>query len=221
MQSKGKLNILNGQAMYNRFKENGFLKHEVMIPFNEAMCYGDTSNDLFSDDFIAMRAKIHHVTLAQYEEITLKPLQPLFNKEFTHLALWFDFDMFCQINILTILAWLDQENYLDLIDIHFVDDHFEALDKFTVGVKGYHSLYTQVLINKTMPQETLPAPLQKRIELYLNYLDHNGELMIYIKEHKHVPKEELVSLLLRKFKDYGLGDIQYLELIHNSRKLHN
>ena len=34
------LHILNGQAMYYYFKETAFLEQDMMIPFNEAMCYG-------------------------------------------------------------------------------------------------------------------------------------------------------------------------------------
>jgi hypothetical protein len=104
------LHILNGQVMYNHFKETKFLEQELKIPFNEAMCYGETSDDLFSKEFADIRAKVHHVTPEQYNEITLIPLEPLFNKEFTHLTFWFDADMFCQINILTLLAWLVKQD---------------------------------------------------------------------------------------------------------------
>jgi hypothetical protein len=73
---KRTLHILNGQEMYNYFKETHFLEQEMMVPFNEAMCYGTTCNDLFSHEFTEIRAKVHHVTPEQYTEITLKPLQP-------------------------------------------------------------------------------------------------------------------------------------------------
>ena len=72
------LHILNGQAMYNYFQKTDYLGQELMIPFNEAMCYGNTCNDLFSSEFTNIRAKVHHVTPEQYAEITLKPLLPLF-----------------------------------------------------------------------------------------------------------------------------------------------
>ncbi len=68
-------------------------------------------HDLFSDEFVKIRAKVHHVTPVQYYEHALKPLQPLLNKNFTHISMWFDYDMFCQINLLTILAWLDRTNH--------------------------------------------------------------------------------------------------------------
>ena len=62
MIQKNTLHLLNGQAMYDHFKKTHFLEDEMMIPFNEAMCYGNTSNDLFSDEFVELRAKVHHVS---------------------------------------------------------------------------------------------------------------------------------------------------------------
>ena len=41
--------------------------------------------------------------------------------------------------------------------------------------------------------------------------------MVYIQEHVEVPKNEPVLDLLDKFKEYGLDDTQYLELIKTSR----
>ncbi|WP_052427329.1 hypothetical protein [Neobacillus niacini] len=212
------LHILNGQSMYDFFKKTNFLEKELMIPFNEAMCFGDTSIELFTQDFVEIRAKVHQVTPEQYIEITLKPLQPLFRKNFTRIALWFDADMFCQINILTILAWLDRTGHNNTIDLHLVGDKFKPVESFTLEVNGYDQFYKQVLIHKTMPKSISPAPLMKGVELYLTYLNSNSNLMLYIQEHKYVPEKELVSSLIEKFTEYGLGDVQYLELIRAQRK---
>ncbi|MEH7342384.1 AraC family transcriptional regulator [Bacillus sp. JJ1532] len=212
-----KLNVLNGQEMYKYFKKTQCLQQEIMVPFNEAMCYGNTSANLFSDEFAAIRAKAHHVTSVQYHEITLKPLQPLLSKDFTHLALWFGPDMFCQINVLTILAWLNETQCIQTIDLHLMSDNYEHLGKFTLEVNGYYALYKQVLIDKTMPAAIYPEPLMKGIELYLNYQHEDSDLMLYIKSHSNVPEKELMYDLMREFSDYGLGDIQYIELIKKSR----
>lgn len=211
------IHILNGQVMYNHFKETKFLDQELMIPFNEAMCYGKTCDDLFSKKFADIRAKVHHVTPKQYSEITLKPLQPLLNKEFTHITLWFDADMFCQINLLTILAWLDRTEYKDDIDIHIVDDKFEPVSQFSLKAKGFYTIYQQVLIHKSQPQYTLPAPLKQGVDLYLSYPNSDSELMQYIQKHKDVPEKELVTALMNRFRDYGLGDTQYFEIIKSHR----
>jgi hypothetical protein len=217
---KETLHILNGQAMYNFFKRTNFLEQELMVPFNEAMCYGKTCNDLFSNEFTEIRAKVHHVTPVQYSEFTLKPLAPLFSGTFTHIALWFDEDMFCQINILTLLAWLDQADHTEAIDLTIVDDQFGPMSHFTLKAQGYYARYKQVLIDKKMPENIYPDPLQKGVELYLNYLNPESDLMNYIHKYKDVPEEELMLALLKKFKKYGLGDTQYLEIIKSLRQKH-
>jgi len=210
---KRALHILNGMEMYKHFKETYFLEPGWMIPFNEAMCYGNTCADIFSDNFIEIRAEVHHVSPAQYAEITLTPLQPLFHEEFSHIVLWFDQDMFCQMNLLTILAWLDQRNDQRIIDLHLVDDDFEAIEHFTIRSTGYYTIYKQVLINKIFPQNIQPIPLRVGIKRYLNYLKKDSDLMLYIQKHQGLAIEELVLQLIRNFKNYGLGDAQYFEII--------
>jgi hypothetical protein len=217
MTQKRKLNLLNGQAMYDYFKKTRFLKEETIVPFNEAMCYGDTSLKLFSDEFTLIRAKVHHVTPEQYSDITLKPLKPFFYKDFDHLALWFDEDMFCQINVLTILAWLDLTDYKNIIELNIVGDRFEFKERFTLKAEGYYSIYKQVLIQKQYPSSLLPAPLKKGVELYLIYLKKDSELTRYIQRFKNVSERELVPKLIEEFKEYGLGDTQYLEMIRSNR----
>lgn len=211
------LNILNGQAMYDYFKKTRHIKDEVMVPFNEAMCYGQASEDIFSEKFIHVRSQSLNVPIDQYKEITLEPLSPLFSKTPTLLTLWFDTDMFCQINVLTLLAWLDQNNFHQSVLIYTVDDQFDIINKERVEPKGYKALYRHVVLNKSMPEHVELPYLNKGIKLYLNYLQPDGELITFINEHKALPENELVALLLRKFTHYGLGDIQYLEIIKNNR----
>ena len=212
------LHILNGQAMYDYFKETAFLELDMMIPFNEAMCYGNTVNDIFSNEFVEVRAKVHHVSPEQYAEFMLKTMQTLLSKNSTRINLWFDADMFCQINLLTILAWLDQAEHKSSITLHIVGDKFEPLENYILDVSGYYDIYKQVLIQKMMPTYISPVPLKKGVELYLNYLKQDSDLMLYIEEHKKVSDKELMLLLLKNFRDHGLGDRQYLEIIQNYRK---
>lgn len=212
------IHILNGTEMYKRFKETGFLKSEEMIPFNEAMCWGETCENIFSDEFIEMRSKVHHVTRNQYTDITLKPLEPLFHESVDTIALWFDEDMFCQMNVLTLLAWLDQREYKESIELHLVDHQYMPVKKYSLEAKGYAALYEKVMIHRTVPEDIVLEPLKKGVELYLNYQEKDSELMEYIQKHPDVPIEKLVSLLIENFRAYGLGDTQYFEMIEESRQ---
>jgi hypothetical protein len=217
MTDKTTLHLLNGQSMYNFFTRTHFLEGQLMIPFNEAMCYGDTCTDIFSHEFTRIRAMVHQVTPEQYTEHTLRPLKPLLSKNFSDITLWFDADMFCQINILTILAWLDQTGYEGAIQLQIVGDQFKLRRSFILDAKGYCTIYKQVLIEKVLPENILPDPLKKGIQLYLRYLDEDSELIRYIKKHQDVSDEELVNQLIAEFQCYGLGDTQYLEIIKSYR----
>ncbi|XXM72481.1 AraC family transcriptional regulator [Lysinibacillus sphaericus] len=217
MALKETLNILNGTVMYKHFKETHFLDSEIMIPFNEAMCWGEACEVIFSEEFNTMRAQVHHVTPALYADITLKPLQSLFRGEFNRIALWFDDDMFCQINLLTILAWLDQSDYRGRIDLNIVGDRFQPEDSYALKSAGFYSLYKEVVIHQSTPEKIHPPPLNKGIHLYLNYLKEDSDLMAYIHEHRNVSKKELVTDLIKTFRKYGLGDTQYAEIIESYR----
>lgn len=211
------LHILNGQAMYDYYQRTNFLQGQIMIPFNEAMCYGDTTEDLFTQDFVEKRAVVHNVTTEKYYEITMEPLKLLLSKDFTHIEMWFDKDMFCQINILTILAWLDKNGHRKPIDLHIVGDVFEPIENYTLMAAGYYERFMEVLFHKTLPESIDLVPLRKGVELYLTYLHENSNLMLYIKKNQHMTEKELVYSLLENFKEYGLGDVQYLELIRAQR----
>ena len=112
-------------------------------------------------------------------------------KIFTGISLWFDEDMFCQINILTILAWLDQTDYKGGIELHIVGDKFEPKERFTLKAEGYYPMYKQVLIQKEMPKYVFPEPLKNGIELYLNYLQKDSDLICFIKKYQDISEEEL------------------------------
>lgn len=208
------LNILNGQCMYDYFKKNKIEKN--IIPFNEAMCEGDIfTTDIFSKEFVKERCKVHGTNIDDYKKIVLNPLSLLIKTKFDAIVLWFDEDMFCQINLLTLLGYLDKENFREDIYINLTDDKFRLKEKVKVNVEGYYNTYKLVRIEKSMVYiEELPF-LQRGIELYLELQKDNNEIIKYIKNNKQKPKDKLVIELLNNFYNYGLGDVQYIKMIDN------
>ncbi|GEN54411.1 AraC family transcriptional regulator [Halobacillus faecis] len=211
------LHILNGEEMERFFQSKECMKGKPMIPFNEAMCAGETCETIFSNTFIKRRALMHGVSEGEYRQKTVEKLEAVFDEGREHLTLWFDEDMFCQINLLTLLAWLDQIGYESKVELCLVTQKFEPLASHTLHVEGYHSLYKQVLINRTMPQEVSLPALRKGMELYLHYKDVDNELVGFIQHHPELPEEKLVELMIITFQEYGLGDVQYFQLIRNVR----
>lgn len=106
------LHVLNGTNMLDEYKNNGYLiEKSVYLPFNEAMCWGNVDGKIFSDTFIEQRVKSLKTTISEYKSIVIQPLEALLLNDFNTIVLWFGADMFCQINMLTILAYLDSINF--------------------------------------------------------------------------------------------------------------
>lgn len=215
------LNILNGQVMQSYFERNNLDVNGIYIPFNEAMCQGEAKEKIFSQEFIKGRCDVHKVTENQYKDITLTPLKPLFEKEFEELVLWFDEDMFCQINLITILGYLDESNYRGKTTLKLVDNNFEVINTFDIKVDGYKELYITAIINKEMPKVPMNNVMSNGIKLYLQYVMKDNEITKYIRGKDNLEVKNLITKLIQKFSiegKYGLGDTQYIELINRCRK---
>lgn len=219
LNNKDTLNILNGQAMFDYFKKYNLNKDEMYNPFNEAMCVGEATMDIFSAEFVKCRCNAHRVTMEKYNQVTLLPLKDLFENAFSNIVLWFDDDMFCQINLLTLLAYLNQINYSGNTTFNLINHEFEVINsiQLNVQVQGYSELYKEVMIRRIMPQNITLHSMENGVKLYLEYLKGENEITSYIRQHSEIKTDILVKELLKVFRQYGLGDTQYIELIRRCR----
>lgn len=208
------INILNGQLMYDYFQRNNIVTDGINIPFNEAMCIGEVSENIFSDDFINKRCNIHKVSLDKYREITLNNLSPLIKLDFDKVILWFDDDMFCQINLLILLAYLDYSGFKGDVLFNLVGNEFKLLDTYNIYVEGYYEIYIRVMINKKEVIDVKIDTLKECIRLYLEFSKSENEIITYIKNHKNDDTDILLNKLFNTFSKYGLGDTQYIDMIN-------
>ena len=204
------LNITNGEY----FNEYFISKYgQNAIPFCEVMMDADTTASIYSDDFIALRAKSLNVTENEYKS-KMYVYDALNNSDYALLSLWFGKDTFCQINLLTLLAYLEQIKYRGKIKLSYIDDEtFEVL-KTDIDVKLgiYGKIYRDVLISKIIPNN-VGVLNDKAIDLFFDYRSKSGNLARLIKENADKTRAELIHLLLDKSKDYGLSDLQAEKLI--------
>ena len=206
------LNITNGECFNTYFisKFNG-----VAVPFCEAMMDGEVAETIFSQQFIALRAKSLNVTEDEYKSKMHVPTV-LNQNAYQSLALWFGNDTFCQMNLLTLLAYLEQIQYRGVIKLNYIDDEtFEILQSnIDVSLGIYNQIYKDILILKQTPQN-IGVLKATAIELYFDYLSNNGTLANLVKENANKSKIELIGLLLNQSKDYGLSDVQAERLINS------
>lgn len=212
------LHILNGSFMMEEFKKNKWINEKyTYISFNEAMCWGEVYEDIFSDTFIKKRVQALNTTIDDYKKIVLNQLQPLLTNKFRTIVLWFGDDMFCQINMLTILAYLEQCNFGGNVLFSMVNEITNEVVQYPyeMTIKGCLSIYRSVICKKEMTTEKLIPVMDKAISLYLSYRGENSEINRYITKNISKENSELIIDLLKTFPQYGLGDLQYEALIRN------
>lgn len=213
------LNIFNGQRMYDEFHLNKIMGNSDYVPFNEAMCVHPTSKQIFDDQFIQLRAEGHQSSVESYEKIVTEPLKPLFQNHYNYIVLWFGEDVFCQMNLLTVLAYLEQSNYKGKVFLNsFREDEFKV-NQTELFLGSYLHVYEQVLLYQQKPWLELLPVMYQAIELHLSMLAEDNSVKKYIKNHPHLSEDELVKQLISVFPTLGYGDLQYIEIIQQVRKL--
>lgn len=120
------LNILNGQVMYEEFKNKKLMGDSDYAPFNEAMCVNPATTQVFDEDFIKTRAEGHNSSVESYTKGN-RSIKKTFTKEYKCIVLWFGEDMFCQMNLLTLLSYLEQSCYEGKVYLNsFREDEFKV-----------------------------------------------------------------------------------------------
>ena len=106
---KSLLHITNGDNFTSRLQTLS-LKGDI-ITWREMLCEGKTLTAVGSESFWKTRFeflnKNYKISKSWFVEKTLKEYRSLCNhKQQDHIVLWFEYDLFCQINMLAVLSWL-------------------------------------------------------------------------------------------------------------------
>ena len=209
----GILNITNGECFNEYFlaKFGG-----EAVPFCEAMMDGDTASEIYSDEFIKLRSKELGVGAEEYK--SKMHAQTALQKNYPELHLWFGKDTFCQTNLLTLLAYLEQIGYDGKVVLNYIDDEsFEVIEEnIPVTLGKYKKLYEDILMAKNRPAD-LGVLDTKSIELYFDYHSDIGELARLVRENSDKDDFTLICLLLENSRAYGLSDLQAGKLIRKYR----
>ena len=206
------LNITNGDYF------NEYFKHKfggLAFPFCEVMMDGEVVSNIYSQEFVIFRAKSLNVTENEYR-LKMYVHEALRCNNYQKICLWFGKDTFCQMNLLTVLAYLEQIEYRGEIKLNYIDDQtFEVLDSnIDVKLGIYKKIFDDVFILKKVPEE-VGLLIPKAIDLFFDYCSGDGELVKLIRDNINKEKKELISFLLKQTTEYGLSDLQIERLINS------
>lgn len=209
-----RINIISGEAMASYDKELGFKSY---IPFCESMVSGNvTEEEPFGQKFVALRSDVLSVPTDKYRKKFVNQLLKIRSGDDVHV--YFGEDMFCQLNLITLLAYLERIGVPSVTyHVVFEDEMKETALLEGVETSGFGEVYKAVLVR----HETTGTNIEitdKGIMLYSDYLDDNGRIASFIKSNPEDTVLQLTVKLIKQFAEYGLGDTQSAELIARVRK---
>lgn len=212
------LHVLNGQIMYQEFATHKLMGAATYVPFNEAMCVNQGTMPIFGEQFNRLRAEGHGVSPESYQEVVLTPLEPLNNQTYQCVVLWFGEDMFCQMNLLTCLAYLEEAGFQGEIYYYNVHEGTYDVKETALSLGGYQQLFQEVIVSHKRASEISLPVLHQGVGLYLELLKPENPITIYIRHHLKLTNGQLLAKLFQRFSQYGLGDQQYINIIERLRE---
>lgn len=105
------LHILNGDSLAYGL-EDLHINDDILI-WREMLCEGATSYDITSEDFKSKRIsflKTFGATEEKYITSFFNPLTTVDYSKYTEIVVWFEYDLFCHINMIAALSHLKQLN---------------------------------------------------------------------------------------------------------------
>ncbi len=235
-QDEDTIYIFNGDYVYLNFKEHFIGKQSIV--FNEALVLGDISKEFLSPEFIERRieflSKINHDEdiNVKYDKFVNDMLTLTKVDTYHKVELYFDEDMFCQINLLAILHYLKANGFQGKINLHYITLEIGegVIDDYIIKTiridKEELSLLSNIYLNVSkntldvVPSARFRAKFNviiKGIDLYLDLInkpDKMKEHIYQVYQDNECNKKKTIKTLLKQMVDYGLPDIFYENILN-------
>lgn len=206
------LHIASGECAAASLKQ----KHPDydILPFNEAMCEGNTCLPVFGEEFCRLRAEAYGVTMQEYMQKS--PAQKLKSaNSYAAVELYFDHDMFCAVNAVTLLAYLDATGFTGDIFFNLLrqDGSATILARHPISAEGYAHAYKEILV-KHIPCKTGFELFDRVLPLFFEYKEEENDITRFARAHAGDGESACIRAMLEVFRDYGLTDLAALRILH-------
>ena len=154
------LHITNGDSTTDYLKSLKF--QGEFITWREMLCEGKTSIDVGSESFWKTRFDFlktsYKVTKKTFIDFTLKEYRSLCQtKGQKEIVLWFEYDLFCQINMIAIISWLKR---------------YRKGEKITLVCSGDAEGNNKRLGLGELSQEQIHQHFENRVELSVDDIEY-------------------------------------------------
>jgi hypothetical protein len=221
------LHILNGDSTKQIFSHAN-LEGDIIV-FREMLCEGSIHKNVGSDAFwknrYAFFEKELGITKLEYFDKTIKELTKLEDvSNYNEVILWFEFDLFCQVNLIALCSYL-LKNYRKDIRYSLVCTGEEKGSKHLQTLSDYSPKDYELLFENRIKLSRYD--LLYALECWHKYVENNYEELQqfnFNRSAKFRYLQKAIDQHLKRFPDKnGLNQIQnkILELIEKGYSKRN
>lgn len=210
------LHIASGECAADSLRK--ILPDAKILPFNEAMCEGESCTQIYGDRFCELRAAAYGISVPAYLQKSPRDVLQTINK-YDRIELYFDGDMFCAANAVTLLAYLEQEKYGGVLRFNLLkqDGSADVLERSYLPQGKWFSAYQSILM-RNCPCKTGVAVFDRVLPLLFEYRRADNEIVRFAREHADMNECALICAILKRFQDYGIGDTAAKRIIQEGIK---
>jgi|GEM_PF-103608 len=173
------LHVFNGDSSLLLFREIYDDQYQTMV-WREILCEGPAIEKIHSDDFLKTRAEFLSefmgVSQSDYDQKWKKEMTKAFEQRFDEIVLWFEYDLFCQINMIAAISFFDNNFNIKKISLICVGNEGDS-----PLLKGLGELspqaYPQLLKSRELLEETDIAFAKNLWKMYCS------------DDHRHIIKK--------------------------------
>lgn len=212
--SKQTLHITNGTSLTNYLEKENY--EGEILTWHEMLCEGPTEKEIDTPSFFKKRkAFLESVYKVEYDELKIKSEIDKLNtiNDYQEVILWFEYDLFCHINLIAVISLLKQKQVR--IPIFLVCSGRVDNEK---GLKGLPELTSKQLTTHYQNKIELTiddiATAQKAWRIYCED-DHNLLKELITRPSNFEYLSICLKAHLKRFPDTrsGLSTLEYNILI--------
>jgi len=146
------LHVVNGDAAALLLEKSG-IGGEIVV-WREMLCEGPLAIEVASDEFWANRYAYFENELGinklEYFDKTIKEIVKLENLSgYTEVVLWFEYDLFCQVNLLALCTYL-LDNYVKKANYYLICTGIEKGEKILQSLSDFPPSEFKILYNNKL-----------------------------------------------------------------------
>ncbi len=171
--------FLNGDCLAEQLKSTAFKEHQII--FRECLVEGDVKENVlpkFWEKRAEFIASAYDATTEAYFDKTVKEFEKIYQiKDGSEVCLWFENDLFCQVNLWFLITQLAKNTTLKLYRVFPIVEQTD--DEWSGFAYADAQLLTKAYHEKV---ELNPADISLAKNLWLAYSENNLEALITLSK---------------------------------------